>query len=142
MKSVIRQGIKSAFQAMSSIKKDATLKHFRGEEYNESTGKSTSTYSEHSVKVVVVPFSRSELREMIISSDSLKVFLPASQIPVTPKAGKDYLVFSGYEPLLTSSGETFVTADGEVFMVSDSEGTAYLIEEVRSKFNELFILKI
>lgn len=115
MKSAVRQGIKSAFQAMGGLKKEVTYKRLTGETYNESTGQYENEYSEIPVDVVITDYSLSEVKETTIKHGDKKVFLPASQVDFTPKSGDDSIII---------------------------DGSSHSIQSVRNKFDELFILQI
>lgn len=115
MKEAIKQNLRSGFQAIGDLRKDATLKHLTGSSYNEATGKTSFTYSETDVEVILTNRLSNDVSENTIKSGNRNILLLAEQVSFVPVPGDDSLVI---------------------------DGETYEIKGIKSKFGELYILAI
>ncbi len=114
MRKQIRLGVKCLFKQLGDVKQSATLRHKTGEEFDNSTGQTVTTYEDYTVDVFVANYDNSVVDNVLISLDDSKVYLPAYQINCVP-TGEDKLVI---------------------------DGNSHGIDAIQNYYDELYIVKI
>lgn len=102
MISQIKKAINTSINRLGDLAQTVTLKHETGSEFDPSTGQHTTTYSEHSCKILVQDYTISEISNSngAIATNDRKVLLPVDQLSFVPVSGKDKIVIGSSEQLI------------------------------------------